>query len=93
MAFFLSCPASSCFRFDGQLDEHTDGVAVIADFLTGDSKEKALNQATHKTLLLLLHGRHLCDWAHGPEELREVSAKATTWIKSGLIRTLRLFSP
>lgn len=59
-----------CFYFDGQLDEHTDGVAVIADFFTGDSKEKALNQAAHKTLLVLLHGRHLCDrvpWTIGAE--------------------------
>jgi hypothetical protein len=43
---------------------------VIADFFTGDSEEKALNQAAHKTVLVLLHGRHLCDqalWTRGAE--------------------------
>jgi len=45
-------------------------LALIADFFIWDSKEKALNQAAHKTLLVLLHGRHLCDrvqWARGAE--------------------------
>lgn len=45
-------------------------MAVIANFFTGDSKEKALSQATHKTLLVLLHGRHFCDrapWTRGAE--------------------------
>lgn len=45
-------------------------MAVIADFFTGDSKEKALNQAANKTLSLLLHGRHLSDrapWTRGAE--------------------------
>lgn len=45
-------------------------MAVIADFFTADSKEKALNQAAHKILRVLLHGRHLCDrapWTRGAE--------------------------
>lgn len=36
---------------------------MIAEFFTGDFKERALNQAAHKTMLVLLHGRHFCDWA------------------------------
>jgi hypothetical protein len=79
LALFKHVLTSTYFCFDGQFYEQTDGVAmgsplspVIANFSMEDFEQKAIEQATHKTVCWFRYiDNTFVIWPHSQEKLED----------------------